>query len=132
MAVVQPFNSQWRQYLQNQAGTANFNGGWIDTRKCKTLFVHVAYTSAANTGAAFGVQGTEDDSLTNFVQVVPDKTWINTGASVTITNGTAPIPSATAGSTMMFIENVPSFTRLNYVVTTGGSTLNVWIVGRAL
>ncbi|HUK35855.1 MAG TPA: hypothetical protein VLV86_18185, partial [Vicinamibacterales bacterium] len=70
-------------------------------------------------------------SLTAFVVPTPTQAWFNTGAAVTIANGVATIPSATAGSIMLFYEYVPSFVNFNYQVTTGGGALQVWIAGKS-
>lgn len=131
MAVVQPFNSTWGAYLQNQSGTGAFAGPWIDTRKCKNLWVMYNYTNAANTGAVVGLNATEDPGLTNFVVLTPTLAVLSTGAAATVSNGLVTVPSGSSGTTMLFFEQVPSICRAAYAVTTGGPVMNFWIAGKS-
>lgn len=131
MAVVMPFNSSWSQYVVTNPGTSSFQAPWIDTRKCRTLFVHVSYASAVNSGASVNLKGTEDQTTNAFVTLVPTTAWQQSGSAVTITNGAAPIPSSSAGSLMLFYEYVPSYCSLVYIVASGGGALQVWIAGKS-
>lgn len=135
MAVVQPFNTRFPGYLVSQSGAANFNGLWFDTRKCKTLWVQITYNAAASVGSTFTVQGTEDDSFaaTNFFMLSPTYASTNAGIATVGTSVTVPIPdAASAGSTVAYFENCPSYCRIAYLVGTSSSkVLNTFIGGKA-
>jgi len=123
MAVVQPFVSQWRQYLSNQDGSTSFNAGWIDTRKCRELVAHVSWTAIAATAGTLALQGSEDDSLSSTTAVT---------LTATVTHGAQPT-GGTAGSLILVVEYIPSFVRLIYTRTGGGGAnqFTAWIMGRA-
>lgn len=133
MAVIQPWNAKYPGYLLNQSGASNFNGQWFDTRKNKGLWVQLSYTAAASVGSTFGVHGTEDDSFATFFVLNPTSAVIDSGAFPTVTNGFVPVPAAaTAGSTALFFDTVPSYCRLAYLVGTSSSKVfTAFMAGKA-
>jgi hypothetical protein len=130
MAVVQPFNSQWRDYLNiapgSTNGSASFNAAWIDARKAREMFVHFAWTAVASTNAVFTIQGSEDPSLLDATAVTLTPTVIH-GNAASLTLG------ATASAAIAMIEYIPSYMRVVYTRTAGGGAnqLSVYLMGRA-
>ncbi len=130
MAVVVPFNTAWREYLNLPPGTSNgsasFNGAWIDTRKAREALIHFAWTAVAATNSVFTIQGSEDPS-------VSDTTAVTLTPTVIHGNGAVLTLGATASAAIALVEYIPSFMRIVYTRTAGGGAnqLSIWIMGRA-
>jgi len=122
MAVVLPFNTKWPEYMVDQSGAASFQGNWIEVRKSKAIFMHVAWTAIASTAGTLSLDGSEDPTLTSIVPL-----------TATATHGAQP-SGGTAGQLIIVLENPPSFVRLNYVRSAGGGAaqFDAWAQGRSI
>lgn len=119
-------------YATAQDGSADWQGGWFDTRAFglgASLLLQSTWTAVAATNGTLYLEGTNDpaQAAVNVVRY-QGLLWIPKSTGVAAAAGN--VVGATADSVQLGVRGAPSYVRLAYVRVAGGGAaqFNSWIL----